>query len=153
MKRLSLLSILLSIIVGGFSLLPVSAQAVSPSPTADCAKVKAKILNYQAQERIFAKEYAPVNGKWSWFFSSAHLNDKWNLQKKIVDFEVVLFTFDMANISCFNLRQQSYIKLSYKKWKDRQRFLNGKLDWLQGFTFTSIAWDSVYAKDLITSNP
>lgn len=123
MKRLSVFGLTLTFLFlfAGVAVSPVSAQAASVS--ANCQKVKAQVMAYEAKEKIFANQYAPVNGMWSWFFSSAHLNDYWLLQKKIVDYEVTMFTYDLNHLSCFTVKQQEYAKVVYKEWKDLQEFL------------------------------
>ena len=151
MKRLYVVGLTLSFLIAGSAILPLSAQAASVS--VDCAKVKTQVLAYEAAEKDFATQYAPVNGKWSWFFSSAHLNDYWLLQKKIVDFEVTLFTYDLNNMSCFTTKQQEYAKFVYKEWTDLQGFLKAQPDWINGFSFTPIVWDSIYDKDLVAPIP
>lgn len=151
MKRLSVLGLTLTFLFAGVAFFSQPAQAASVS--ADCAKAKAQVLTYEAKEKEFATQYAPVNGKWSWFFSSAHLNDYWLLQKKIVDFEVTLFTYDLNSMSCFTLKQQGYAKVVYKEWKGIQGFLKAQPDWISGFSFTPIVWDSIYDKDLVTPIP
>ncbi len=151
MKRLSVVGISLTLLVSSLVFMPASAQAASVS--ANCSKVKAQVLAYESQEKDFAVQYDPVNGKWSWFFSSAHLNDYWLLQKKIVDFEVTLFTYDLNHMSCFTTKQQAYAKFVYKEWVSIQGFLKAQPDWINGFSFTPIVWDSIYAKDLVTPVP
>ena len=100
-----------------------------------------------------APAYAPVNGKWSWFFSSAHLNDYWVLQKKIIDFEVAIFAYDRVNLTCFTVKQQAYVKVVSKQWNELQRFVKGQPDWIAGFSFVPIVWDSIYDKDLVSPIP
>jgi hypothetical protein len=151
MKRLSVFGLTLTLWLSGFVLNPVSAQAASVS--GDCKNVKKQVLSYESKEKDFAAQYAPVNGMWSWFFSSAHRNDYWLLQKKIVDFEVTMFTYDLNHISCFTVKQQAYAKVVYKEWKDLQTFLTGQPDWITGFSFTPIVWDSIYDKDLVSPIP
>ncbi len=151
MKRLSVVGISLTLLISALVLMPASAQAASVS--ANCTTVKAQVLAYESQEKGFAVQYAPVNGKWSWFFSSAHLNDYWLLQKKIVDFEVNLFTYDLNHMTCFTTQQQTYAKFVYKEWVAIQEFLKAQPDWINGFSFTPIVWDSIYAKDLVTPVP
>lgn len=148
MKRLSVFGLALAFLVSSLALNPVTAQAANVS--ADCKNVKAQVKSQVAKEKVFAVQYAPVNGMWSWFFSSAHRNDYWLLQKKIVDFEVTMFTYDLNHLSCFTLKQQAYAKVVYKEWKDQQDFLTGQPDWITGFSFTPIVWDSIYDKDLVT---
>lgn len=151
MKRLSIFGLTLTLLLLSFILNPVSAQAASVS--ADCKNVKTQVMAYEAKEKDFAVQYAPVNGMWSWFFSSAHRNDYWLLQKKIVNFEVTMFTYDLNHISCFTPKQQAYAKFVYKEWKDLQTFLTGQPDWITGFSFTPIVWDSIYDKDLVSPIP
>lgn len=151
MKRLRVFGLALTVLLSSFVLNPVAVQAASVS--ADCKNVKKQVMTYEAKERDFAKQYAPVNGMWSWFFSSAHRNDYWLLQKKIVDFEVVQFTYDLNHLPCFTVKQQAYAKVVYKEWKDLQDFLTGQPDWITGFSFTPIVWDSIYDKDLVTPIP
>jgi len=151
MKRLSVFGLSLTFLLASVAFNPLSAQAASVS--ANCQKVKAQVVAYEAKEKDFAAQYAPVNGMWSWFFSSAHRNDYWLLQKKIVDYEVTMFSYDLDNLSCFTLKQQEYAKVVYKEWKDLQVFLTGQPDWIAGFSFTPIVWDSIYDKDLVTPIP
>jgi len=151
MKRLSVVGLVLTFLLTGVALAPVSAQAATAAP--NCQKVKAQVMAYEAKEKNYAVQYAPVNGQWSWFFSSAHLNDYWLLQKEIVDYEVVMFSYDLANLPCFTLKQQEYAKVVYKEWKDLQVFLKAQPDWITGFSFTPIVWDSIYDKDLVTPIP
>lgn len=151
MKRLSTFGLALTLALATVVASPQSAQAASIS--ADCSKVKAQVLAYEAKEKPFAAQYAPVNGKWSWFFSSAHLNDYWQLQKKIVDYELTMFTYDLNHLPCFTLKQQAYAKVVYKQWKDVESFVNSQPDWIAGFNFTPIVWDSIYDKDLVTPVP
>lgn len=151
MKRLSVFGLAITFLLVSVAISPTPAQAASVS--ANCQKVKAQVLAYEAKEKEFATEYAPVNGMWSWFFSSAHLNEYWILQKKIVDFELTMFTYDLNHLSCFTLKQQAYAKVVYKEWKDLQNFVNSQPDWIAGFNFTPIVWDSIYDKDLVTPIP
>ncbi len=151
MKRLSVFGLALTFLLAGIAVTPVSAQATSVS--ANCQKVKAQVMAYEAKEKDFAVQYAPVNGQWSWFFSSAHLNEYWLLQKKIVDYEVAMFSYDLDNLACFTLKQQEYAKAVYKEWKDLQDFVNAQPDWIAGFSFTPIVWDSIYDKELVTPIP
>jgi len=151
MKRLSIFGLALAFILAAAVVSPLSAEAASIS--ADCSKVKAQVLAYEAQEKPLAAQYAPVNGKWSWFFSSAHLNDYWQLQKKIVDYELTMFTYDLNHLPCFTLKQQAHAKVVYKQWKDVQSFVNSQPDWIAGFSFTPVVWDSIYDKDLVTPVP
>jgi len=121
------------------------ASAADPLPgSSACNKVKAQVLAYEKQEQIFKKDYEPVNGIWSWFFTSAHLNKYWNLQKEIVDFEVAMFAYDVKNISCFTPRQRRYAKTEFEEWKSIQRFIAETPDWVTGFSFVPIAWDSIF---------
>lgn len=151
MKRLSVFGLAIAFALSSFLILPTPALAASVS--VDCKNVKAHVTAEEAKEKAFAVEYAPVNGMWSWFFSSAHRNDYWLLQKKIVDFEVTMFTYDLNHLPCFTVKQQAYAKVVYKQWKDLQSFLTGQPDWISGFSFTAIVWDSIYAKDLVTPIP
>jgi hypothetical protein len=151
MKYLSIFGLAPVIVLASLAFTPISAQATTVS--ADCQKVKVKVMAYEAKERDFAKAYAPVNGKWSWFFASAHLNDYWLLQKKIVDYEVTMFTYDLTNLPCFTLKQQAYAKVVFKEWKDLQTFLKVQPDWIAGFNFVPIVWDSIYDKDLVSPIP
>ena len=151
MKRLNLFVLTLLLVALGGALTPLPAQAASVS--VDCGKVKAQVQAYEAKEKAFASRYAPVNGKWSWFFSSAHLNEYWLMQKEIVDFEVKLFTYDLNSSACFTTKQKSYAKAVYKEWVDIQKFLKAQPDWINGFSFTPIIWDSIYDKDLVTPVP
>lgn len=151
MKRLGIFGLTLMFLLSSLVMAPISAQAASVS--AKCQKVRAQVVAYEAKEKDFAVQYAPVNGMWSWFFSSAHLNEYWLLQKKIVDYEVKMFSYDLDNLSCFTLKQQAYAKVVYKEWKDLQVFLKEQPDWIAGFSFTPIVWDSIYDKDLVTPIP
>lgn len=121
------------------------ASGASPQPgSSACNKVKAQVLAYEKQEQIYKKSYEPVNGIWSWFFTGANLNKYWNLQREIVDFEVAMFTFDNRNISCFTPRQQAYAKTEIEEWKSIQKFLKETPNWITGFSFIPILWDSIY---------
>jgi len=151
MKRIGIFGLALTFLLATAALSPIPAQAASIS--ADCQKVKAQVLASEAKEKAFAAQYAPINGKWSWFFSSAHLNEYWLLQKKIVDYELAMFTYDLNHLPCFTLKQQAYAKVVYKQWKDVESFVNSQPDWIAGFSFTPIVWDSIYDKDLVTPVP
>lgn len=151
MKRFSIFGLALTFSLATVVVSPPPVHAASIS--ADCSKVKAQVLAYEAKEKSFAAQYAPVNGKWSWFFSSAHLNDYWQLQRKIVDYELTMFTYSLNHLPCFTLKQQAYAKVVYKQWKDVQSFVNSQPDWIAGFSFTPIVWDSIYDKDLVTPVP
>lgn len=151
MKRLRNIGLALTFLLATLTFSPAPAQAASIA--ADCSKVKAQVLANEAKEKPFAAQYAPVNGMWSWFFSSAHLNEYWILQKKIVDYELSIFTYDLNHLTCFTPKQQAYAKVVYKQWKDVQSFVNSQPDWIAGFNFTPIVWDSIYDKDLVTPVP
>jgi hypothetical protein len=151
MKRLSILGLVPALVLVSLVLTPQPARATAFS--ADCQKVKTHVLADEAKERDFEQAYAPVNGKWSWFFSSAHLNDYWLLQKKIIDFEVVMFAYDLANLPCLTPKQQAYAKTVSKQWNDLRTFVNGQPDWIAGFSFVPIVWDSIYDKDLVSPIP
>ncbi len=151
MKRFSVFGLALTFLLASVAYSPIPVQAASVS--VNCQKVKKQVMASEAKEKEFAKQYAPVNGMWSWFFSSAHLNEYWLLQKKIVDFEVAMFTYDLNNLSCFTLKQQAYVKVVYKQWKNLQDFVSGQPDWIAGFNFAPIVWDSIYDKDLVTPIP
>ena len=140
-----------TLLISALVFIPASAQAASVS--ANCSKIKSQVLAYESQEKGLAVRYEPVNGKWSWFSSSAYLNDYWLLQKKIVYFEVTIFTYDLNHMSCFTTKQQVYAKFVYKEWVAIQGFLKAQPDWINGFSFTPIVWDSIYAKDLVTPVP
>lgn len=143
MKRVLVSGVVLGIMIA--ALVATGASAESPLPgSSACNKVKAQVLAYEKQEQIFKKDYEPVNGIWSWFFTSAHLNKYWNLQKEIVDFEVAMFEYDVKNISCFMPRQQKYAKTEIEEWKSIQRFITETPDWVTGFSFIPIAWDSIF---------
>ncbi len=141
MKRFLASGLLVGIVLSGLSasIAPVNAAIV----TTECKKVVSQIRSYEGQEKIFAKEYEPVNGIWSWFFTNAHLNKYWNLQKEIVNFEVKMFTHDVANLSCFTLKQQQYAQKELEEWKGIQSFINGTPDWITGFSFVPIDWESI----------
>jgi len=151
MKRLSIVGLILTFLISSVAFSSASAQAATAAP--NCQEVKAQVMASEAKEKDFAAQYAPVNGVWSWFFSAAHLNDYWLLQKKIVDYEVTMFSYDLKNLSCFTPKQQEYAKVVYKEWKDLQVFLKAQPDWITGFSFTPIVWDSIYDKDLVTPLP
>lgn len=151
MKRLSIFGLALAFLMASVVFLPVPVQAASVS--ANCQKVKTQVLVYESKEKEFATQYAPINGMWSWFFSSAHLNEYWLLQKKIVQYELAMFTYDLNHLTCFTPKQQAYIKVVYKEWKDLQDFVNAQPDWIAGFNFTPIVRDSIYDKDLVTPIP
>ncbi len=148
MKRLYAFGLVPVMLLVNLVLVPVAAHAATVS--ADCQKVKVQVLAGEAKEKDLEQAYAPVNGKWSWFFSSAHLNDYWVLQKKIVDYEVARFTYDLDNLACFTLKQQSYAKAVSKQWSDLQIFLKAQPDWIAGFSFVPIVWDSIYDRDLVS---
>lgn len=151
MKRFGIFGFVLSFLLVSVAVFPTAAQAASVS--ANCQKVKTQVLAYESKEKPFAIQYAPINGMWSWFFTSAHQNEYWLLQKKIVDYELEMFTYDLNHLSCFTLKQQAYAKVVYKQWKDLQDFVNSQPDWIAGFSFTPIVWDSIYDKDLVTPVP
>lgn len=151
MKRLGIFSFTLSFILASVAFFPTAAQAASVS--ANCQKVKVQVLSFESKEKAFAVQYAPINGMWSWFFTSANQNEYWLLQKKIVNYELDMFTYDLNHLSCFTLKQQAYAKVVYKEWKDLQDFVNSQPDWITGFSFTPIVWDSIYDKDLVTPIP
>lgn len=143
MKRILASGMVLGILIS--ALAATAASAVDPLPgSSACNDVRAKILSYEKQEKVYAKQYEPVNGIWSWFFTSAHLNKYWNLQKEIVDFEVAMFAYDIKNISCFTPRQQAYAKSESEEWTNLQSFIKETPDWVTGFAFIPIAWDSIY---------
>lgn len=126
-------------------LISTNASAVGPLPgSSACNKVKLQVLAYEKQEQIYKKAYEPVNGIWSWFFTGANLNKYWNLQKEIVDFEIAMFTFDNRNITCFTPRQQAYAKTEIEEWKSIRKFLQETPNWITGFSFIPILWDSIY---------
>ncbi len=141
MKRFLASGVVLGILISGLTTLISPANAVVV--TNECKKVKAQIQTYEAQEKVFEKDYEPVNGIWSWFFTSAHLNKYWNLQKEIVNFEVEMFAYDVANLSCFTLKQQQYAQTEFEEWKGLQSFISGTPDWITGFSFIPIDWDSI----------
>lgn len=136
------ISLLLVLSLTHFSLAPAGAATVSPK----CDRVKAQIKTFEKSEKTFSIQYAPVNGKWSWFFTKAHVNEYWLLQKKIIDFEVKLFAYAKANLTCFSLSQQEYIESEYQEWRDIQGYLKGQPDWIAGITFVPIEWDSIYSR-------
>ena len=143
MKRVLVSGVVLGIMIT--ALVATGASAASPLPgSSACNKVKAQVLAYEKQEQIFKKDYEPVNGIWSWFFTSAHLNKYWNLQKEIVDFEVAMFAYDVKNLSCFTPRQQAYAKTEIEEWTALQTFIKETPDWVTGFSFIPIAWDSIF---------
>ncbi|MDP1711762.1 MAG: hypothetical protein Q8K86_04820 [Candidatus Nanopelagicaceae bacterium] len=143
MRRILASGLALGIMI--ITLVATGASAAEPLPgSSACNKVKAQVLVYEKQEQIFKKEYEPVNGIWSWFFTSAHLNKYWNLQKEIVDFEVAMFAYDNKNLSCFTPRQRTYAKAEILEWKEIQKFLQETPDWVTGFSFIPIAWDSIF---------
>lgn len=143
MKRILALGVALGITIS--TLVTGGASAADPLPgSSECNKVKVQVLAYEKQEQIYKKEYEPVNGIWSWFFTSAHLNKYWKLQKEIVGFEVAMFAYDNENLSCFTPRQRAYAKAEIQEWTDIQTFLNETPDWVTGFSFIPIAWDSIF---------
>lgn len=123
-----------------FPLAPAAAATASPK----CDKVRAQVLKYEKSEIAFSQQYAPVNGKWSWFFTNAHLSEYWLLQKKIVNFEVKLFRYANSNLSCFTTGQQEYILSENQEWKEIQAYLKDQPDWVAGIAFVPIEWDSIY---------
>lgn len=143
MKRILASGVALGIMIT--ALVATGASAVDPLPgSRACTKVKAQVMAYEKQERIYKKDYEPVNGIWSWFFTSAHLNKYWNLQKEIVDYEVAMFAYDNKNISCFTPRQKAYAKAEIQEWTEIQTFLQETPDWMTGFSFIPISWDSIF---------
>lgn len=141
MKRFLTSGLIVGIVVAGLSswIAPANAAVV----TSECKKVVAQIQLYEVQEKIFAKKYQPVNGIWSWFFTGAHQNKYWILQKDIVNFEVKMFTNDVANLSCFTLKQQQYAQKELEEWKGIQSYISGTPDWIRGFSFVPIDWESI----------
>lgn len=144
MKRSLGLGITLIVLISGITLSPVPANAVFG--LSKCEKVKAQVLAYEKTEKGFEAQYEPVNGKWSWFFSSAHSNDYWVLQKKIVDFEVNMFAYVRSNAQCFTTKQRAYANSVYYVWKHLQTYLRAQPDWINGFSFVPIVWDSIYSE-------
>lgn len=142
MKRLLGTSIVLAIMISTLSFSVTPANAVFG--LSKCEKVRAQVKAFEKQEKIFAKQYEPVNGIWSWFFTGAHLNKYWNLQKEIVDFEVAMFAYDLKNLTCFTVRQQKYAQTEYEEWRGFQKFIKNTPDWITGFAFIPIEWDSIY---------
>lgn len=143
MKRILASGVVLGIMIA--TLVATGASAAEPLPgSSACNKVKAQVLAFEKQEKIYKKNYKPVNGIWSWFFTSARLNKYWNLQKEIVDFEVAMFEYEVKNISCFTPRQQKYARTEIEEWKSIQRFIAETPDWVTGFSFIPIAWDSIF---------
>ncbi len=121
-------------------IVPASAATASPK----CDRVKAQVMKFEKSEKTFSTKYEPVNGKWSWFFTNAHLNEYWLLQKRIVNFEVRLFAYASSNLTCFSKNQQEYIETENQEWKDIKGYLKGQPDWVAGIAFVPIEWDSIY---------
>lgn len=134
------ISLLFFFSLSTFYLAPATAATLPPK----CNKVKVQVKTFEKAEKIFSTQYAPVNGKWSWFFTNAHLSGYWLLQKKIVAYEVKLFTFANSNLPCFTIVQQEYIASEFQEWKDIQGFLSAQPDWIAGIAFVPIEWDSIY---------
>lgn len=143
MKRILASGVALGIMIT--TLVATGASAAAPLPgSSACNKVKAQVLAYETQEKIYKKSYEPVNGLWSWFFTSASLNKYWNLQKEIVDFQVAMFAYENKNLSCFTPRQRAYAKAEIQEWKEIQKFIQETPDWVTGFSFIPISWDSIF---------
>ena len=124
----------------------VASSAQAATTPAKCAKVKDQIKAFERTEKVYSVKYASVNGKWSWFFTNAHQQQSWLLQKEIVNFEVKMFTYYRANLTCFTVRQQAYAEAEYQKWKDYQGNLSTQPDWVAGINFIPIEWDSIYSR-------
>ncbi len=144
MKRFLGVVIPVALLFSASTFVATSAQAVAP--TAQCAKVKAQVAAYEKIEKVYSVKYASVNGKWSWFFTSVHQQESWLLQKEIVNFEVKLFAYYRANLTCFTLRQQDYAKAEYQKWIDNRDYLKNQPDWVAGINFIPIEWDSIFSR-------
>ncbi|MEI9907065.1 MAG: hypothetical protein WDO06_03370 [Actinomycetota bacterium] len=145
MKRISALGVAFALFI---SIATFSASSANAAATLSpkCEGVKAQILAYEEQEKPLATQYEPVNGKWSWFFATAHPEEYIALEKKIVDFQVKLFTYDKANLDCFTPDQKDYANENFKKWREIQKSLKTTPNWVAGFTFVAIVWDSIYDK-------
>lgn len=143
MRRILASGVALGIMIT--TLVATGASAAEPLPgSSACNKVKAQVLAYEKQEQIYKKSYEPVNGVWSWFFTSARLNKYWKLQKEIVDFQVVMFAYDNKHLSCFTPRQRAYAKAEIQEWREIQTFIQETPDWVTGFSFIPISWDSIF---------
>lgn len=124
-----------------------SAQASSAaSLPSKCVGVKTQVRAFEKMEKPLSVQYAPVNGKWSWYFATDNADFYIDLQKTIVDLQVKMFTFGKANLECFTPTQKEYITSSLKIWKDLKSELAVRPSWLAGFSFVSIVWDSIYSK-------
>ena len=97
-------------------------------------------------EKPLSVEYAPVNGKWTWYFATDNADSYIDLQNKIVELQVKMFTFNKANLNCFTPTQKEYASYSLKVWKELQSDLKVRPSWVAGFSFIPVVWDSIYSK-------
>ena len=143
--RALMLVLLVGLVGTAFSMLSLpSATAASASPK--CAAVKTQVRAYAKLEKPLSVQYAPVNGRWSWTFATPNTDLYIDLQKQIVDLQVKMFTFSRANLGCFTPSQKVYAVNSLKNWKEIQANLSTRPNWLAGFSFVPIVWDSIYSK-------
>ena len=147
MKKLKVFGFALLIALTSAALSQVSSQSANgATSSAKCAAAKTQVRAFEKLEKPFSLKYAPVNGKWSWTFATPNTDQYIDLQKRIVDLQVKMFTFDRANLECFTPTQKEYAVSSLKIWKEIQANLAVRPDWLAGFTFVAIIWDSIYTK-------
>lgn len=144
-SRALILVLLVGLVGTAFSMLSLpSATAASASPK--CAAVKTQVRAYAKLEKPLSVQYAPVNGRWSWAFATPNTDLYIDLQEQIVDLQVKMFTFNRANLGCFTPSQKVYAVNSLKNWKEIQAHLSTRPNWLAGFSFVPIVWDSIYSK-------
>lgn len=123
----------------------VTANGAATLP-AKCSGVKKQVRAFEKMEKPLSVEYAPVNGKWSWYFATDNADSYIDLQKTIVELQVKMFTFNKANLVCFTPTQKEYATSSLKIWKDIQANLEVRPSWVAGFSFLPVVWDSIYSK-------
>lgn len=123
----------------------VTASGAATLP-AKCNGVKKQVRAFEKMEKPLSVEYAPVNGKWSWYFATDNADSYIDLQKTIVELQVKMFTFNKANLACFTPTQKEYATSSLKIWKDIQANLEVRPSWVAGFSFLPVVWDSIYSK-------
>lgn len=123
----------------------VTASGAATLP-AKCVGVKKQVRAFEKMEKPLSVEYAPVNGKWSWYFATENADSYIDLQKTIVELQVKMFTFNKANLGCFTPTQKEYATSSLKIWRDIQSNLGVRPSWVAGFSFLPVVWDSIYSK-------
>lgn len=122
---------------------PASAAPTLPSK---CVGVKKQVRSFEKMEKPLSVTYAPVNGKWSWYYATDNADYFIDMQNTIVDLQVKMFTFNKSNLDCFTPTQQEYAASSLKIWKDIHSALAVRPSWVAGFSFVPIVWDSIYSK-------